>query len=237
MKTVDEIWDWATEVNPDVQIEKLTEYITIARNVYKHPDRVLEFQKLLTKWESFSGAKPGVSSLPLPAWTGKHIINNVFGDHDENNYILDSSEPEFLYFYKNNKKKFDSYSLSERLYTGNCLLPHHDTINDDIEERICLVNLNHKSIETGFWSFNNEVLLYEKDMSLDCFEEYSDEINLDNYYEKTNNGILDQVLTVEYNFNEAIFYNARALHNPVIDDFFTRENPRTTLRVKFTYES
>ena len=235
MRTVDEIWDWAAEVNPDVQIEKLTDYVSIARNVYKYPDRLLEFQNLLTKWESFSGERPGVNTLPLPAWTGRHIINNIFGDHDENDYILDKDEPEFIYFYKNNKKKFDNAPLSEVLYSGNCLLPHHDAVDDDIEERIYLVNLNHRSIKTGFWSFNNEVLLYDKDQ--DYFDNYTDEINLDNYHEKINNGILDQVLNVEYHFNEAIFYRARALHNPVIDDFYTRENPRITLRFKIEYES
>ena len=235
MKTVDEIWDWATEINPDVQIEELAEYVSIARNVYKYPDRVLEFQKLLTKWESSDGDKPGVNSLSLPAWTGSNIINNVFGDHDENDYILDESKSEFIYFYKNNKKKFETDPLSEVLYTGNCLLPHHDVIDDDTKVCIGLVNLNHKSIKTGFWSFNNEVFLYEKDQ--DIYDDYTEEINLDNYHEKINNGILDQILTVEYHFNDAIFYNGRALHNPVIDDFYTRENPRMTLRFYFPYES
>ena len=120
---------------------------------------------------------------------------------------MDKDEPEFVYFYKNNKKKFDNAALSEVLYTGNSLLPHHDIIDDNAEARICLVNLNHKLIKTGFWSLNGKVLMYEED--LDYFDDYTDEINLDNYHEKINNGILDQVLNVEYHFNDAIFYRAR----------------------------
>ena len=50
-------------------------------------------------------------------------------------YILDKDEPEFVYFYKNNKKKFDNAALSEVLYTGNSLLPHHDIIDDNAEAR------------------------------------------------------------------------------------------------------
>ena len=38
MKTVDEIWNWATELNPDAQMEELTEYVTVYKNVFKYPD-------------------------------------------------------------------------------------------------------------------------------------------------------------------------------------------------------
>ena len=37
METVDEIWNWATELNPDFEEEELTEYVTIYKNVFKYP--------------------------------------------------------------------------------------------------------------------------------------------------------------------------------------------------------
>ena len=44
------------------------------------------------------------------------------------------------------------------------------------------------------------------DMDLtDELSEYCDTIDINNLEEKTNNGILDNVLNVEYNFNEALY--------------------------------
>ena len=62
---------------------------------------------------------------------------------------------------------------------------------------------------------------------------YCDTIDINNLEEKTNNGILDNVLNVEYNFNEALFYNSKAFHQPWIDNFYTRDNPRIMLRIAF----
>ena len=231
METVDEIWNWATELNPDFEEEELTEYLTIYKNVFKYPDRVLEFQKLLTKWESSMSAKPGMTTLVLPSWTSNTIIKDLL-DYDEDEYEQNSSEIEFLYFYRNNTQKFrSSESLNEDLYTGNCLLPHNDSSTDAIDSRIFLLNLNNRPVRTGFWSMNGEVV---GDMDLnDELSEYCDTIDINNLEEKTNNGILDNVLNIEYNFNEALFYNGKAFHQPWIDNFYTRDNPRIMLRIAF----
>lgn len=234
MKTVDEIWNWAAELNPDVQMEELTEYVTIYKNVFKYPDRVLEFQKLLTKWESSMTARPGITSLVLPSWTSNTIIENLF-DYDADEYEQNTSESEFLYFYRNNTQKFrSSESLNKDLYTGNCLLPHNDSSTDETDSRIFLLNLNNRFVRTGFWSMNGEVV---GDMNLNNeLNEYCNTIDIKNLEEKTNNGILDNVLNVEYNFNEALFYDSRAFHQPWIDDFYTRDNPRIMFRIGFYLE-
>jgi hypothetical protein len=234
METVDEIWNWATELNPDFEEEELTEYVTIYKNVFKYPDRVLEFQKLLTKWESSMSVKPGLTSLVLPSWTSNTIIKDLL-DYDEDEYEQNSSEIEFLYFYRNNTQKFrSSESLNEDLYTGNCLLPHNDSSTDEIDSCIFLLNLNNRPVRTGFWSMNGEVV---GDMDLtDELSEYCDTIDINNLEEKTNNGILDNVLNVEYNFNEALFYDSKAFHQPWIDDFYTRDNPRIMFRIGFYLE-
>ena len=78
---------------------------------------------------------------------------------------------------------------------------------------------------------NGEVI---GDMDLtDELTEYYQDIDLSNLEEKTNNGILDNVLNVEYNFNEALFYDTKAFHQPWIDHFYTRDNPRIMLRLSF----
>ncbi len=235
MKTVDEIWNWATELNPDVQMEELTEYVTIAKNVYKYPDRVLEFQKLLTKWESSVSERPGITTLPLPYWTSTNIIENLLG-YGADEYEQSSSEVEYIYFFRNNTQKFKSNeSLNKELYTGNCLLPHNDSSDDEIESRIFILNLNKRPVRTGFWSMNGEVI-GDENLTDELIEYYND-INLGNLEEKTNNGILDNILNVEYNFNEAIFYNGKAFHQPCIDNFYTKDNPRIMFRIGFDLES
>tara|TARA_Y100000287_G_C14139635_1_gene314052 strand:+ start:152 stop:859 length:708 start_codon:yes stop_codon:yes gene_type:complete len=235
MKTVDEIWNWATELNPDVQMEELTEYVTIAKNVYKYPDRVLEFQKLLTKWESSVSERPGITTLPLPYWTSTNIIENLLG-YGADEYEQSSSEVEYIYFFRNNTQKFKSNeSLNKELYTGNCLLPHNDSSDDETESRIFILNLNKRPVRTGFWSMNGEVI-GDENLTDELIEYYND-INLGNLEEKTNNGILDNVLNVEYNFNEAIFYNGKAYHQPCIDNYYTKDNPRIMFRIGFDLES
>lgn len=232
METVDEIWNWATELNPDFEEEELTEYVTVYKNVFKYPDRVLEFQKLLTKWESSMSARPGISTLALPCWTGKDIIDNLL-DYDNEWQISEGDiDVEYIYFYANNTMKDKSIeSLNKDLYTGNCLLPHNDGQKDEVDSFIFISNLNNRPVRTGFWSMNGEVI---GDMDLtDELTEYYQDIDLSNLEERTNNGILDNVLNVEYNFNEALFYNAKAFHQPWIDNFYTRDNPRIMLRLSF----
>ena len=230
METIDEIWKWSSEINPECRVERITDYVSIARNVYRYPDRILEFQGLLSRWEAWGTARPGMSTLVLPAWISKNVIEDVI-NVDDSEQIISTCQPEFLYFYRDNIQKHRNIPLDEDLQTGNCLLPHNDFVDDHLESIIFLLNLNHRTVKTGFWTFNEEVLQYED--TAEEMNEYARSIDLHNYHEKTNNGILDNVLNVEYNFNEAIFYNGRSLHQPWIDNFYTRENPRIMLRIPF----
>ena len=136
-------------------IELLTMY-HIYRNVYKYPDRVLEFKELLSRWESWGSARPGMTSLVLPEWISKNIIEEVL-NLDNSEKIISTCDPEFLYFYRDNIQKHRNILLDQNLQTGNCLLPHNDFIDDNTESIIFLVSLNHRTVKTGFWSFNGEV--------------------------------------------------------------------------------
>ena len=74
METIDEIWKWSSEINPECKVDRITDYVSIARNVYKYPDRVLEFKELLSRWESWGSARPGMTSLVLPEWISKILL-------------------------------------------------------------------------------------------------------------------------------------------------------------------
>jgi hypothetical protein len=229
MKTLDKIWEMCSTINPNFKIEEKQEEIVIVRNIFKYPEKMRDFQDLLSKWESCGNAKPGLMSLKMPFWTGNHIAENVL---DLKNYMPNSTECEYIYFYWNNTMKFNRNPTS--LQTGNCLLPHNDPASPGDEESdsiIGLVNLNDRPVRTGFWTMNGK--MYGDEETLDELGDYVFDIDESNYNQKINNGILDNVLNIEYSFNDAIFYNARLLHQPWIDKFYTRDNPRIMFRFSF----
>ena len=229
MKTLDNLWEMCSTINPEFKVEDYREDITVVRNIFKYPEKMRDFQDLLSKWESCGNSKPGLMTLKMPAWTGNNIAENVIELDD---YSPDATEVEYIYFYWNNTMKFDRNPTS--LQTGNCLLPHNDPPepgNDQKESILGLVNLNERPVRTGFWTMNGK--MYGDEETLDELGDYTVDIDEKNYKERVNNGILDNELNIEYSFNDAIFYNARLLHQPWIDKFYTRDNPRIMLRLSY----
>ena len=105
---------------------------------------------------------------------------------------------------------------------------------DGPESIIGLVNLNQRKVKTGFWSFKGEPApCYE---SLSEYYDYSATITKETFHDKINDGIIDHLFDHEYGFNDALFYNSRLLHQPHIDNFYTRENPRIMFRMFFNPE-
>jgi len=232
MKTLDKIWEKCSIINPDFKIEEPLEDVLIVRQVFKYPERMLDFQTLLSKWESCGNAKPGLMSLKMPFWTGNIFAREVF---KMESFMEQFTETEFIYFYWNNTMKFaDGLEDPKNLQTGNCLLPHNDPPQpgDEIHESIIgLVNLNPRPVRTGFWEMNGK--MYGDEDTLDELSDYVADITEENYEERINNGVLDNVKNIEYSFNDALFYNSRLLHQPWIDKFYTRDNPRIMLRVSY----
>ena len=91
--------------------------------------------------------------------------------------------------------------------------------------------MNHRDVSTRFWTFDG---CYLEDTEELCDEYYSyvSTINSKNFEEKTNS-TLKKAFDVTYGFNEAIFYDSRAFHSPVIDKYYTRENPRIMMRLSY----
>lgn len=221
MNTLDNLYEQCFIVNDDAIIDEHDDGLIIVKNIFKNPNLIINFQNLLSKWESCNSAKPGMMSLNLPYWTANYVLRQLFDFECE----WRDSQTEFIYFYWNNSARD---SPSDDLRSNNCLLPHTDA-DGSMRSLIFLVNLNHRPIRTGFWKFDGskyETLSPDKSI----YYKYSEGINESNIDMMTNNGKLDKEFDIEYHFNEAIMYPANRFHQPIIDTFYTRETPRILLR-------
>lgn len=223
MNTLDELYKKCFIVSRDVQIKEY-ENVFYLKNVFEDPHLVLKFQNLLSKWESCSTAKPGLMSLQLPYWTANYVQKQLF------NYECKwrESQTEFLYFYWNNKCMD---SDEDDLRSNNCLLPHTDS-SPDRNNIIFLVNLNKNPVRTGFWKYKGNSICQSNEELME-YAQYSTTVTEENIDKKINNGILDKEREIEYAFNEAIIYPSNRYHQPIIDKFYTRDNPRILLRYCF----
>lgn len=230
METLDSYFRYCAETNNNFEEIQYNEDVIYVKNIFKDPYRMLKFQSLMTKWESCSNAKPGIMSLGLPYWTAEIIQENTI-DLPNHDPFLNGSE--FYYFYYNNTAVESSI---DSLISNNCILPHTDP-NDNRDQTtiIGLINLNQRKVSTGFWEFDGN-LIEDTEELCDDYHDYTSQITYSNYHEKTNNGILDNVFNVEYGFNEAIFYDSRSFHQPKIDKYYTRENPRVMMRLSYTLD-
>lgn len=222
MMVLDELWEQSSQLSDEYSIELYKGEIALVKNIFKYPEMVLKFQKLLSVWESVGSSKPGLMSLKMPPWTASHIADELFDwDYDD-----EGTDVEYIYFYIGNTTKWNETPSS--IVTNECRLPHTDC-DSHAYQIIGLVNLNEKNVKTGFWSYKGEMQPEEE--LLDEYYDYSRNTTKENYKNRINNGVLDHEFDVEYGFNDAIFYPARMLHQPYIDKFYTRENPRIMFRV------
>lgn len=232
MNTLDTLYEKCFSVNKKyiktiIDDRKHAPVIKIS-NVFDNPDLVLKFQKYINKWESSGSSKPGIMGIGFPYWTANHIFKEIF-KVDLYEYRKES-ETEFIYFYKDNAC-IDEQNLNN-LASNNCLLPHTDGwIEPDSIKRtiIMIVNLNKKKIKTGFWKFLN----YDNDYleNQNDYFDYTTKITYENIDEYTNNGVLDKKFDVEYSYNEGIIYYADMYHQPIIEETYSRENPRILFRI------
>lgn len=228
MMVVDELWEQSSKLSDNYSIEFYDNDIALVKNIFKYPELVLRFQKLLSTWESAGSAKPGLMSLKMPSWTVFHIADDLF----EWDYKYELFESEYILFYDGNTTKWND--KPDNIVTNECYLPHTDDSECDGCTIIGLVNLNPRIVKTGFWSYMGE-MMPDSEM-IDDYYEYASSATKENYKDKINNGILDHKFNIEYGFNDAIFYNSGILHQPHIDKFYTRENPRIMFRCSFTLD-
>jgi hypothetical protein len=230
METIDSYFRYCAEISKKSQITEYNEHVLHIKNVFKDPYRMLKFQSLISKWESCHNAKPGIMSLKLPYWTGEVIAKDMIPDLPQHDEYLNESE--FYYFYYNNT---GLDSTTDDLRSNNCTLPHTDPGSDrSIPNMIGLINLNQRDVSTGFWEFDG-CLTEDTDEIADEYNDYCNDINEHNFEEKTNS-TLKKLFDVSYGFNEAIFYDSKAFHQPNIDKYYTRENPRIMMRLSYVLD-
>lgn len=223
MNTLDDLYKKCFVINENIEIEDYDNGLSIIRNVFKYPELVLKFQTLLSKWDSCNNAKPGLMSLELPYWTVKYAFKQIFGSDFDCDW--QSCKTEFIYFYWNNTAKD---APKEDLRSNNCLLPHTDSWLDE-EILISLVNLNHRPVKTAFWKFDEKSYEHLPPDESE-YSKYYKIITEENIDVVLKEGRLEKEFQIQYNFNEGIIYPANRYHQPIIDKFYTRENPRILLR-------
>lgn len=227
METIDTYFRYCAEISKNYERTIRSGEITHVKNVFKDPYRMLKFQSLLTKWESCQNSKPGIMSLKIPYWTADIIGDELLELSEHDSY---KNESEFYYFYYNNTcMEMDI----DNLVSNNCVLPHTDPSADrSVSTIIGLINLNHRDVSTAFWRFKGRLMEDTEDFA-DEYNEYVNGINYDNYDEKARCPTLYKAFEMTYGFNEAIFYDSKCFHSPVIDKHYTRENPRIMMRVSY----
>ena len=57
---LDELWEQSSQLSDEYSIEFHKGEIALVKNIFKYPEMVLKFQKLLSVWESTGSAKPGL---------------------------------------------------------------------------------------------------------------------------------------------------------------------------------
>jgi len=230
METIDTYFRYCAEISKDHERTIRSGQVTHVKNVFKDPYRMLNFQSLLTKWESCSNSKPGIMSLKIPYWTADIISDEILDLPEHDSY---KNESEFYYFYYNNtcmEMGIDS------LVSNNCILPHTDPGPNRPQCNIIgLINLNQRDVSTAFWRFKG-LLMEDTDDFADEYNEYVNDINYDNYDEKSCCTTLHKAFEMTYGFNEAIFYDSKCFHSPVIDKYYTRENPRIMMRLSYVLD-
>lgn len=227
METIDTYFRYCAQISKDYQRTTRSRRITHIKNVFEDPYRMLKFQSLLTKWESCANSKPGIMSLKMPYWTAEIIADEILELPEHDSF---RNESEFYYFYYNNTCMETD---TDNLISNNCVLPHTDPNNDRSKSNIIgLINLNHRDVSTAFWRFKENIIEDTEELASE-YNDYSQNINYDNYNEKACCPTLYKAFEVTYGFNEAIFYDSKLFHSPVIDKYYTRENPRIMMRLSY----
>lgn len=238
MQTLDKLFKETFLLNSCIEIEDCGDDQTyLLKNVFKDINAVLDFTSLLTKWESTCGAKPGIETLHLPCWTSLYVVRqlmecpqigiDLIEDEIDGWMNNEHNGITFNYFYYNNHSKHGKKNKS--LVSNNCLLPHSDPVFG-YSNYVILVNLNDRPVRTCFWTLDGKRRVDTQE-EVDYASDYCSGFTLENMEDKFKEGRLKKQQIVEYGFNEGIIYNSNRLHSPIIDEYWTRENPRSMLRI------
>ena len=241
MKTLNELYNSSCKPNYN-KYKKITDKITLIDNFFQNFDSARNFFINREKWQciEYQGlSKPGCETI-FPMWVGESLMEK---------YILENK----IIKYKNSFEVECNFFYDESDYVwsicNSSFFPHIDEIERKGNlQYICLINMNLVPVETKFYSFrNNEYCATENDDHEWSMYVKDLQNELIDYYNKTNitreevrlflnsKEKLDVELykTIQYNPNQAIIYPANLYHSPNVTSEFTKENPRSILRITF----
>jgi len=200
------------------------------KNFFKHPIKAKKFILSLPKWDCDdldNNAKPGMEIF-LPVWANDYLTKDTFSLN--NITPIHKTDAIVNIHYYGARKKRNLFQSSNGIFD----LPHHDYISgeNNLDCFVLLINLNQYEIITNFWKFNNKELMINNQYNnfVQKFQKDNEKENLKSLKIPKE---LDLFYQAKYNFNEAIIYNAALLHNANVVGFYTRENPRITLRYMY----
>lgn len=219
----------------------ITNNIILIDNFFENFEAARSFFISRDKWKCISyqcNSKPGYESL-FPDWVGKSLMEK---------FILDNKIVDYLNSYKTTCNFFYNESSPIWSLSNSNYFPHIDSIQvEDILQYICLINLNNIPVSTNFYTYknreycNDEIESEWNDYQGDIAKEFlshcgkknitRDEVKI--FLDKKQNLKIKLIKEVEYKSNQAIVYPANLFHSPNVPKEFSKDNPRSLLRITF----
>lgn len=242
MKTLNEIYNNSCKPGNQTYTE-ITDKITLIDNFFDDFNAARNFLINREKWKCVSGysgdSRKGYE-IVFPNWIGKSLMEK---------YVLDNKILDDLNSYETNCNFFYSNLLDSLSFSN--YYPHIDSVyNNNILLYVCLININEVPLSTKFYTFNDKK--YISDETQIEWSNYTSNIRKEFFSKYTNKKATDKNLEiflqdqdrigelkikfekeVIYNSNQAIVYPTCLLHSPNIEEKFTKDNPRISLRISF----
>lgn len=220
---------------------KITDNITLIDDFFENFKSARNFFINRDKWECapYQGhSKPGYESV-FPNWVGKSLMEK---------FILDNKIVDDLNSYTTTCNFFYNESSPIWTITNSTYFPHIDSIqNENILNYICLINLNSIPVSTNFYTYKNQEYCSDKiksewdDYQEDIAKKFLSHCGKKNttrdefkiFLDKKQNLKIKLIKEVEYKSNQAIVYPANLFHSPNVPKEFSKDNPRSLLRITF----
>ena len=241
INSADKIWEQVGEIN---NLEFEYHYlgddadipVLIAKDVFKYPDKVVEFVNTLPFWETRNMTG---DEIIRPGLT--HEISGLLSHQ----FCYRLSKPVGKIFGVPRPRLFDVYlsatggKMTLDQSGGLCCYPHtdsHPSQPAQETQNIALnINLtNHGAVKTGFWSWMNKKNLLDFNMdelnALNNFQNRHENVSATSWFQMRDYEEFKYEDAVTMPYNSLAAYSTYNLHNPVIEpDWFG-----TSDRLNFT---
>lgn len=218
--------------------KQVSNNITLIDNFFDNFESARDFFLNREKWSctNYRGySKPGYETI-FPDWVGKSLLEKYIHDHNISMEITYTT-CDFRY----NEKPYN--------LTSSDLYPHIDSVSDN-DSFICLINLNKIPVSTKFYSFEDKIFCNmenkeqwaanSKNLNKQFLQFCNGDKNsishkkikefLNCNRDKLKVNLLEEVI---YSPNQSIVYPSNMFHHAHVPEDFTKNNPRSLLRIIF----